>query len=194
MILNEILSSKARAEIFRLLFTDLLPDLYLREIERLSNCTVTPLKKELDNLINLDLVKMRKDGNRNYYKANNEHPIFIDIKNLTDKTCGYIYLLKKKLKTEKIKVAFIFGSVAKGEEGALSDIDLFVIGDIGLRDVSAKTGGLQERIGREINSHVYKKEDFIKKLKKFNNFILNVVKEDKIFLVGNEIEFKKLIR
>lgn len=193
-MLEEIISSKTRAEVFRLLFTDLMPEIYLRDLARRSNSSLTPIKTELGKLVRLDLVEMRKDGNRTYYKANGEHPIFSEIKNLVDKTCGYIYAIQKKLEKKKIEFAFIFGSIAKGEERALSDIDLFIIGELGLREVTNLLTGIQERIEREINPHVYSRKNFINNYKKANNFVINVVKNDKIFLVGSEHELKKLIR
>lgn len=73
--------------------------------------------------------------------------------------------LKRSLSDPRIRCAFVFGSFAKGKEKASSDIDLIVIGDIGMRGVSKLLSGGQEKVGREINPHVFTEEEFKKELR-----------------------------
>jgi DNA-binding transcriptional ArsR family regulator len=87
-LLAEILSSKIRSEIFRMLFGVNGEALHVREIERRSGLTIGTIQQELKKLVRLDLIKKRKDGNRLYYEANREHPIYPDIRNLVLKTVG----------------------------------------------------------------------------------------------------------
>jgi predicted nucleotidyltransferase len=189
-LLAEILSSKIRAEIFRLLFGVSDKALYMREIERRSGFAIGTIQGELKKLLNLDLVLKKVDGNRTYYRANKNHPLFDDIHNLVLKTTGLVDVLKNAMDTKKIKFAFVFGSFARGEENAESDIDLMVIGNLGLRDVTRLLSDTEGEILREINPHVYSENEFIKKYKKQDRFVSQLIAGSKIFIVGSEDELK----
>ena len=131
-VLAEILSSKIRAEIFRLLFGTSVEELHMREIERRSGYAIGTIQTELKKLLRLDLVKKRKDGNRLYYRANKENPLYPDIRSLVLKTIGLGDILKNVLRQDSdISIAFVFGSIARHEEMAGSDVDLMVIGKLG---------------------------------------------------------------
>lgn len=192
-LLAEILSSKIRAELFRLLFGVNDKALYMREIERRSGFAIGTIQGELKKLSNLDLVLKKVDGNRTYYRANKNHPLFDDIHNLTLKTTGLVDVLKNALGTKKIKLAFVFGSFARGEENAESDIDLMVIGNLGLRDVTRLLSDTEGKILREINPHVYSENEFCEKYKKQDHFVSQLVAGAKIFIIGMEDELKKMV-
>jgi predicted nucleotidyltransferase len=191
--LAEILSSKIRAEIFRLLFGTNDKALYMREIERRSGFAIGTIQGELKKLSNLDLVLKKIDGNRTYYRANKNHPLYDDIHNLVLKTTGLVDVLKNALDTEKIMLAFVFGSLARGEELAESDIDLMVVGNLGLRSVSKLLTGIEGKILREINPHVYSKEEFIEKVKEKDHFVSQIVEGPKIFIISREDELKTMV-
>lgn len=190
--LAEILSSKIRAEIFRLLFGTSDEPLHMRDIERRSGFAIGTIQGELKKLYHLDLLLKKVDGNRTYYRANKNHPLYNDIHNLVLKTTGLIDVLKAALDTPKIKLAFVFGSFAKGEESAESDIDLMVIGNIGLRNITKLLSQTQEKILREINPHVHSGDEFIRKYKKNDHFISQVMTEPKIFIIGSEDELEQM--
>lgn len=184
--LSQILSSRCRAEIFRLLFGPADRELHVREIQRRSGLNDSTIRQELRKLARLDLVRARKDGNRIYYKANQANPLFMDLRNLVVKTVGLVDVLKDALKDKRVQLAFVFGSIAEGKEKADSDVDLFVIGGLGLREVSALLSGVSERIGREINPHVMTSNDVQKKIKTGGHFIGHVVNSPKLFIIGSE--------
>ena len=132
-LLAELLSSKVRAEIFRLLFGIRERELHVREIERQAGFSIATVRQELQKLVKMQLLKTKKDGNRLYYRANTEHPLYPDIRTIVLKTSGLVEVLKRALNKKDIRVAFIFGSIAQNQEGARSDVDLMVIGKVGLR-------------------------------------------------------------
>ena len=114
-LLSEILSSKIRADIFRLFFGVSDNELHMREIERRSGYAIGTIQSELRKLLRLDLVNKRKDGNRTYYRANKDHPLFLDIQRLVLKTVGLVDILQNKLtKSQEITIAFVFGSIVIG--------------------------------------------------------------------------------
>jgi predicted nucleotidyltransferase len=189
-MLAELMTSDSRAEIMRILFNGTGEEHYLREMEKMSHIKVNSLQKEVKHLESIDLIKSRKDGNRIYYRANKDHPIYTELVSIVEKTVGITSLLVEKLKDQRIKCVFIFGSIARNEEKAMSDIDLVVIGDIGLRSVSKLLSGLQELIGREINPHVYSDEEFRQKVSQKNHFVMSILKNEIKPILGNVNEYR----
>jgi len=186
-ILAELLSSKIRAEVFRILFGTRDESLHMREIERRSGLTIGTVQQELKKLHRLDLITKNRDGNRLYYEANKDHPLYSEIKNIVLKTVGLVDVLREALQeSPEIRSAFVFGSIARGEEKADSDIDLMVIGNIGLRQISALTSPLVDQIGREINPHVFTVSEYKKRIAQKEHFISQVMSEPKLFVIGNE--------
>src|SRR4030043_1653205 len=192
--LAELLSSRARAEIFRLLFSGAGEELHVREIERRSGLNDSTLRQEMGKLVRLDLVQSRKDSNRVYYRAKTESPLYPEIRNLVLKTTGLSDLLKSALKDKRIRLAFVFGSIARGEERAGSDVDLMVIGQLGLRDLSRLLSGIPEKIGREVNPHVLKEEELRKRIRAKEHFFSNVLESPKIFIIGSHHELEAMGR
>ncbi|MDY6990639.1 MAG: nucleotidyltransferase domain-containing protein [Thermodesulfobacteriota bacterium] len=191
-LLPQILSSKARAEIFRLLFGLREKELHVREMERQSGLCIGTVRQELQKLVHLELLSARRDGNRLYYQANKEHPLYPDICSLVRKTSGLVEVLKGALDKKGVRVAFVFGSVAVGQEDAESDVDLMVIGEVTLRTVSGWLSGISEEIGREINPHVMNTEEFRKRIHSGEHFLGRVLKSPRLFVVGNENELEAM--
>lgn len=192
-ILSEILSSKIRAEIFHLLFGIVENDLHMREIERRSGHAIGTIQTEFKKLLRLDLVIKRRDGNRVYYRANKDHPLYSDIHSIVLKTIGLTDIFRKVFEGhQEIQIAFIFGSIANHREKASSDVDLMVLGNIGLRQLSKLISGIPNKIGREINPHALSLEEFRKRKSNNDHFIAQVMKSPKIMIVGNKDELKAM--
>ena len=189
-----LLSSRARAEIFRLLLSGTGEELHVREIERRSGLNDSTIRQELTKLVRLDLVQSRRDSNRVYYRAKTENPLYPEIRNLVLKTSGLADVLKSALVDKRIRVAFVFGSIARGDETATSDIDLMVIGQLGLRDLSRLLSGIQEKIGREVNPYVLKEEELRKRVRAKEHFVSSVLESPKIFIVGSHHELEAMGR
>ena len=193
-ILGELLSSKIRAEIFRNLF-GVAPDsaLYMRELERRTGFAIGTVQTELKKLQRLDIITSVKDGNRVYYRANNAHPLYPEIRALVLKTSGLADVIVNALGNETdIRVAFVFGSFARQEEKAGSDVDLMVVGDIGLRKLTGLLMDVSGKIGREINPHVFSEKEFVKRKKEQDHFLKQVLEAPKIFIIGTEHELAEM--
>src|SRR5207253_10069069 len=147
--LAQILSSTVKAEVFRLLFGLDGKPLHVRELERRSGLAIGTVRQELDRLTKLGLIAARTDGNRRYYTAREDHPLYPEIRGLVLKTSGLADLLRDALQKEKsVRIAFVFGSMARGEQRAHSDIDLLVIGKTTLRQLTRRLSGMASRVGR----------------------------------------------
>ena len=191
--LSLILSSKVRAELFRLLFGVHTCELHVRELERGVGCTIGPIQAELKKLLGVQLVSSRRDGNRLYYRANAEHPLYPDIHSMVLKTSGLgDYLRECFSRREDITLVFVFGSMASGEERATSDIDLMIIGSIGLRAVSGLLADFRATVGREVNPHVFSIEEFLKRRTEGEDFITTVLSSSKLFVKGTEHDLAEM--
>ena len=95
--LSELLSSRVKAEIFRLLFGLQDQELHVRALARQSGLNDATVRQELKRLIRFGLVELRRDGNRVYYRANQQHPLYLEIHNLVLKTTGLVAVLREAL-------------------------------------------------------------------------------------------------
>jgi len=189
MEILEITKSKIRKAILNLYFTNPERKFYLRELERILNFPVGTIRRELVKLEKLGLFQSEKKGNLKFYFLNTSYPLFQEIKNIINKTSGIPFLLKDILKDLKnIKIAFIYGSFAKGEEKNTSDIDLFIIGNTNETRLIRNLNSVEKKIQREINYTIYSKKSFQRKKEEKDPFILEVIKSPKIVLIGDENE------
>jgi len=189
MDMFRITKSKLREELLALYFTNPNKKYYLRELERLLNFSVGNIRRELIKLESTGLFLSENKGNLVYYYLNQSYPLFEELKSIIFKTSGAPKMLQNFLeKFNGISHAFIYGSFAKGEEKEDSDIDLLIIGEVNEDKLIEMISKLERKLQREINYAIYEKENFSKKKKEDNSFILDILKEKKIFLIGEENE------
>jgi uncharacterized protein len=193
-LLAKLVCSRVRAEIFRLLFGLRGGEMHLRELQRQSGLSIGTVRQDVEKLAKLGIVTARRDGNRLYYAANEKHPLGPDIRQLVLKTVGLADALRAALNADGIRCAFVFGSVANGTAGAESDIDLMLIGSIGLRKLSGLLSGLGERLGREINAHALTPVEFARRRRGKDHFVSSIMGADKIFVVGTSDELEAMGR
>ena len=191
--LSQILSSRTRAGIFKLLFGTREEELHIREIQRRSQLNDRTIRQELAKLLMLGLVIDRKDSNRVYYRANKSNPLYPDIHNLVLKSIGLRDVLLDALNDKGIKIAFVFGSISEGRETSESDVDLFVIGSLGMRNVSTLLSGAAGKIGREINTHMMSESEIKKRYITKDHFIYSVIKSKKLFIIGTEDDLETVV-
>jgi len=187
MDISKIFKSKTRKEIFRLYFTNPESEYYLRELERILEIPVSMIRNELIRLEGDGIFQARKKGNQTYYFLNKTYPLFNEFKSIVFKTVGIQGMLKEILRKIKgIEVAFIYGSFAKQEENAKSDIDILIIGKIDDSMLIGEVRKLETILQREINYSLITRDEFKKKAKEKGSFIAELVKNPKIFLVGEK--------
>jgi predicted nucleotidyltransferase len=145
------------------------------------------VQRELGFLERAGVVRRTARGRQVYFQANRESPIYAELRGLVVKTAGVANTLRAALAAlaGRIRVAFVYGSVARGSERRASDVDLMVIGEVSFADVSDALGKAQEAIGREVNPSVYAPADFRAKAAAKQHFLSTVLKGEKIFLIGD---------
>jgi predicted nucleotidyltransferase len=193
--MGDVLFGKARGAILALLYGHPEEQFYYRQITRqLRDVSSGTLQRELDTLRQLGLVERSSLGKQVFYKANVRHPIYPELRALVSKTVGVFHLLGSALAplADRIRVAFVYGSMARQEEKAESDIDLMVIGSASLEDVIAQLSETERMLGRALNPTVYSAAEFGRKLGSGNHFLSSVMKREKVFLIGDGDELGKV--
>jgi len=193
-MLKELFSSEVR---IRLLNTFLLnPDteFYLRELAGKFNISPRHVSLELQNLKKIEIINKRISGKQHYYSINKKNPIFHELLNIFIKTIGVKGVVENYLNKYKnlIEFAFIYGSIAKGDARADSDIDLMIIGDISGREISGAMIDAGNEINREVNFNIISLSEFSSRLKSKDHFINSIYKESKLFILGDQNEFERL--
>jgi predicted nucleotidyltransferase len=189
----DLLFGAYRRQVLSLLL--LRPDasFYVREIGRLTGVPAGPLHRELKALAESGLLVRKASGNQVRYQASRECPIFQELAGIFRKTAGLADVLRESLSpvADSIAVAFVFGSVAQGKEKPTSDIDLLVVGSVSFEKVVEACHVARERLGREVNPVVMSKDAFRTKQRGRDRFISRVLKEPKIFVIGDLSELGK---
>ena len=161
---------------------------YLSELAGFLHTRPSSLQRELRSLEQSGLLQLRKDGRRTYFKAETRSPIFRELRSIFEKTVGLIPMLRTAMRPfgDKIVCAFVYGSIARREEHATSDVDLMVIGNVGLGDLSPALRKVEKRLGREVNVTNYSVDEFRKKVAEGDHFLTTVLKGSLQFVKGEQ--------
>lgn len=193
-LLEEIFSSRTRAQVIGLFTSRPGERFYLREVARLTRCDVRAVKQELDRLQRLGLLVGEPSGNRRYLQVNQDFPLYSELKSMSLKTLGLGEALAAGFKElSGIRFAFVYGSVAGGGESPTSDLDLFVAGEVSGPLLHKALSQAKAALHREINTARFSLEEIKKRLAKEDPFLKDVVKKPKIFLIGDEREFRRAV-
>lgn len=191
-MLEKLFTSKARVKILELLMFDPLSEFHLREISRRTKVSAPYVKKELDQLRKISLVRETARGNLKLYRINKDSPIIEDIKRIFLKTDSLGGLLTKELsELGQIDYALIYGSFARGEETENSDIDLLVIGNVDEENLVPIIGNIEKKIGREVNYILWTAAEFEKRARERHSLLLDIIDKPFIMLIGDTNEFRR---
>ena len=159
---------------------------HVREIARLTSTTAGTLHRELSKLAKAGVLIRETSGNQVYYQANRDFLIFQELTSILKKTTGLVHVLVESLASlaEKIEVAFVFGSVARGTENLRSDIDVLLIGETDFTEVVTAFYPAQTSLGREINPKIYSKSEWDKCFMEQDPFVQEILSNPIIFIIG----------
>jgi len=192
--LSSYLFNKTRRGLLALLFGHPDESFYVNQIVQLLGSGSGAVQRELKMMTDAGLAVRERRGNLVYYRANSHSPVYDELKNIVRKTFGIADVIRESLTpiSKNIKVAFIFGSVARSEDDRASDIDIMVIGEVAFGAVSSCVSPAEKSIQREINPVVYPVAEFKQKVKADHHFVKSVLEDEKIFLIGDEDELGRL--
>jgi predicted nucleotidyltransferase len=186
--LSNALFSKVQQRVLALIFGQSERSFYASEIMRNVNSGTGAVERELSRLQRCGLVSVERIGNQKHYQANHQSPIFAELQSLVLKTVALAEPLRKSLEpySDKIKAAFVYGSVAKGTDTASSDIDLMVIGDeFNYSELYTALQNVEHALGRKVSPMFLSPKDWRRKTSEKGSFVSKVNALPKIFVFGS---------
>lgn len=187
--LGDVLFTNTQQRVLACLFGQPERSYFANELINITGAGSGAVQRELKRLTESGLVNSEMRGNQRHFQANPQSPIFYELTQIVQKTFGLAHPIREALVPyrEAIRCAFIFGSVAKREDTAGSDIDLFVISNqLSYSDLLNQLLGTEVKLGRGINTTIYTEEDVRKRLHESNAFLMRVLEQPKIWIIGNE--------
>lgn len=193
-MLSSLLFSDYRRRVLGLLLLHPDRSFHVRELARLTGTSAGTLHKELTKLTKGGVLRRQEVGNQVRYSANRDCPVFEELASILRKTSGLVDVLAAALGSVEgnIAMAFVFGSVARGEQQSDSDVDVMLVGSIGFADAVRELHPAQETLQREINPVVYSTDEFRRRVAGDDAFLREVLAQPKLFVIGNQRELGKL--
>ena len=192
--LGEVLFGQTRGDILALLYSRPDESFYVRQLARQLSTSVGAVQRELATLSRVGLISRSRLGSQVFYQANRDSPVFAEMRELLAKTVGIFHALRAALEplAKQIAVAFVYGSIARREEKAGSDVDLMIVGKVSLDEVLEQLSNEKASLGRSVNPTVYSVPEYKSKVASENHFLNAVIRGQKVFLFGDEDELRKM--
>jgi len=187
--LADALFSGTQQRVLGLLFGQPERSFYATELISLAGVGSGAVQRELASLSQSGLVTVKAVGNQKHYQANPASPIYNELCGMVRKTVGLAEPLRAALAplARQIKAAFVYGSIAKKEDTATSDIDLMLVSDtLTFNDTILALQAATELLGREVNPNILTQQDFAKRLAEDGSFVSRVMSQPKVWLIGGE--------
>jgi predicted nucleotidyltransferase len=187
------LFGQTRGRVLGLLFGSPDASFFVRQIARQIETSVGSVTRELALLTDAGLIERSALGSQVFYRANRDHPAFPELRALVAKTAGVFHLLELALAplSDRIQFAFVYGSVARSEDKASSDIDLMVVGAVSLDEILDAVSLLEKQLQRPVNPTIYTLHDLRLKLHAGDHFLHSLQGSQKVFQIGSENEFRE---
>lgn len=184
----DALFAQVRQRVLGILFAQPERSFYANELVRLAGSGIGAVQRELESLSSSGLLNVTRLGNQKHYQANQQSPIFAELCAIVTKTFGVADVLRAALLplVPQIELALLYGSMAKGQAHANSDVDLMVVTDaLNLEDIFAAIGPAELKLGRRINPCLYTGKEFRHRRAQSNPFLAKVLSGDIIVLSGS---------
>ena len=180
------LFGKTRRAVLAKLFLEPAREYRLRELARLTGISAGSVQHEMKQLVAADLALRSENGTQVTYRANAASPVYAELRALVEKTSGIEDLLRGALRpaTRDIRLALIYGSIARGANRSRSDLDLLVVGTVKFAELLRLLGPAERRIGREVSPRLFTGEEFRERLAKGDRFLKSVMQGPKVVLMG----------
>jgi predicted nucleotidyltransferase len=162
---------------------------YATELIGLTGSGSGAVQRELARLAQSGLVTVRTVGNQKHYQANTQAPIYAELCGIVQKTVGLAGPLREALAplAARIRAAFVYGSIAKREDTATSDIDLMLISDdLAYSELYAHLEAVSQRLGRTVNPTIYTPQELAERVTRKESFTTRVLSQPKVWLIGGD--------
>lgn len=187
--LADALFPRVRQRVLAVLFGTPDRSFYANEVIALAQSGTGAVQRELAGLSEAGLLKVSKQGNQKHYQANADAPVFTELRGLVLKTMGVADVLRAALAplAAQIEQAFVYGSVARQQDTAHSDVDLLVVSpSLGYGELFGALEAATQTLGRTINPTLYTPEDISKRIQQDSAFVTRVLQQPTIWLIGKQ--------
>lgn len=187
--LGDALFTKVQQRVLGVLFGNPARSFFANEIIALAESGVGAVQRELARLAAAGLVTVTRVGKQKHYQANATSAVFSELRGLVLKTSGLADVVRSALAPlrSQIRCAFVYGSVATGQDTAASDVDLMVVSDsLTHSDLFSTLEAASARLGRRVNPTVYSHQEIGRRIQERNAFVTRVLQQPRIWLIGND--------
>jgi len=192
-MLANLLGSNTRARLLTLFLMQPDDEFYLREAVRAAGVSLSPAQQELARLSGLGVLTERRRGSNRYFSANRQHPLFEELRSMVLKTTGIGDLLRAALaNVPGVMCAFVYGSVASGDDNADSDVDIMIVGDVSYEALGGADRSMQDASKRPVRFVVFTPDEVRERAASGQAFIREVLASPKLFLIGGEVDLARL--
>ena len=193
-LIGDALFTKTQQRVLGLLYGTPDKSFYTNEIMRWAGMGRGTIRRELERLVSAGILSVTPTGNQNHYQARQNNPVYSELLGIVRKTFGVAGVVRQTLEplNSRIELAFIYGSIAKGTDARMSDIDLMLIGEgLNYGDVMDVLIPLKESLQRPLNPTIFTSAEFKSKLDQSNSFLVRVMEQPKIMIRGAIDDFGK---
>lgn len=193
-MLNNIFVSEVRVKILKLLLLNPKGSYHVRAIVRAVGAEINAVRRELENLFNINLVTRRQSSNRIYYQVNTSHPFYSDLLSLVakEKGVGAMVLKKQNQLGDMIFVALSL-EFLRGRKSTALDVDIFFVGDINMKELEDAIHEQEKKSEKEINFSVMTIEEFRNRKRMNDQFVMRFLTQGRTMLIGDDKEFCSIV-
>ncbi len=195
-MIADALFTPSQQKLLALLFVQVDRAFHLNELKRLTGLGSASVQRELKRLNDAGLITSERVANVRLFRPNRNSPVYPELHGLIQKTFGLVGVLGAALHplAPTLSVAFVFGSVAKGAETAQSDVDLLLVGE-SVNDgvLLATLAPAEQTLGRKISPTPYTHAEFVKRLKEQPHFLMRVLEQPKLFVLGDSDDLGRIV-
>lgn len=188
-MLEDLIISKVRVKVLTLFLLNPKKIFYVREIVRGIKEEINAVRRELSHLEKAKMVQKERRANRLYYSFRHDHPLYFELLEIINKSYGLGKgILKQRAKLGKLKFVMLSGKFVRDKERDPDEVDLLVVGDVVLPQLSQIVRAEEVRRDREINYTVMTNQEFDFRKKRRDPFVLKILRGSRIMIIGDEEE------
>jgi predicted nucleotidyltransferase len=191
--IGDALFTKTQQRVLSLLYGKPDKSFYTNEIVRRAAMGRGTISRELGRLVSAGLLVVSRVGNQRHYRANPDNPVYNELVGIVRKSFGIADVIRETLVQvdEQIDWAFVYGSMAKGEDSAGSDIDLLVATEsLAYADLMKVLTAAEQLLDRPVNPSIYTIEQIKNKVHDKNAFLSRVMEQPKLWVKGSEDDIR----
>lgn len=191
-MLEDLIVSRVRQKLLVIFYSDPPNMHHVRDLVRLAGEEINAVRRELANLETAGLLKKENRGNRVYYWLNNHYPLYKELIAIIAKESGLgEKIIKNRNRLGRITFAMLSGKYVRKMSTDKDEVDLLLVGDLVMPEVSLLVKTEEEKVGKEINYTVMTDEEYIFRKERRDPFLLEILTHSRVMVIGDEEDLLK---